>query len=76
MDGASLQIGAGIDLQLKAPTGERIEQIIRLGFPVSNNEIEYKAILAKIDLAKSISSEKTHQTQRLSTSGGTGERIV
>ena len=58
MDGASPQTGAGVGLQLKAPTGERVEQAIRLDFPTSNNETEYEAILVGIDLAQSISSEK------------------
>ena len=58
VDGASRQMRAGVGLQLKAPTGERIEHVIRLDFPVSNNENEYEAILAEIDLAASISSLK------------------
>ena len=58
MDGASLQIGARVGLQLKAPTGERVEHAIRLDFPVSNNETEYEAILAEIDLSQLVSSEK------------------
>ena len=58
VNGASLQKGAGVGLQLKAPTRERVEQAIRLIFPASNNEIEYEAILAGIDLAQSVSSEK------------------
>ena len=58
MDGASRQTGAGVGLQLKAPTEERIEHAIRLDFLVSNNEIEYEAILAGIDLAISVSLEK------------------
>ena len=37
-NGASRQTRAGIGLQLKAPTGEMIEQAIRLDFPASNNE--------------------------------------
>ena len=57
VDGAFRKIGAGVGLQLKAPTVERIEQAIRLNFLVSNNEAEYKAILIGIDLAISISSE-------------------
>ena len=55
MDGASQQTGAGVGLKLKAPTGERIEQAIRLDFPTSNNEVEYESILVGIDLAISIS---------------------
>ena len=58
VDGASRQKGAGVGLQLKALTRERVVQAIRLEFPASNNETEYEAILAGIDLAQSVSSEK------------------
>ena len=58
MDDSSRQMGVGVDLQLKAPIGESIEHAIRLDFPMFNNETEYEAILAGIDLAKSISLEK------------------
>ena len=58
VDGASRQTGAGVRLQLKAPTRERIEQDIRLDFLASNNETEYEAILDGIDLIASISLEK------------------
>ena len=50
MDRSYLQTGARVGLQLKSPTGERVEQTIRLDFPASNNEIENEAILARIDL--------------------------
>ena len=52
------QTGAGVSLQLKALTGERIEHAIQLGFPASNNETEYEAILVGVDLTKSVSSKK------------------
>ena len=45
VDGASLQMGAGLGLQLKAPTGEVIEHDIHLDFLTSNNEAEYEAII-------------------------------
>ena len=48
----------GVGLQLKALTGERVEQAIRLDFHASNNETEYEEILAGIDLPQSVSSEK------------------
>ena len=51
VDGASRQTGTGIGLQLKSQAGERIEQAIRLSFSASNNESEYKALLAGIELA-------------------------
>ena len=55
MDGASRQTRAGVDLQLKAQTEERVEQAIQLDFPASNNETEYEAILAGINLTQSLS---------------------
>ena len=51
IDGASRQTGAGIGLQLKSPSGDKIEQSIRLGFSASNNESKYEAILARLELA-------------------------
>ena len=56
--GAPRQTGAGLGLKLKAPTGEIIEQAVRLDFPASNNEAEYEAIIVSLDLAISVSSEK------------------
>ena len=58
IDGASRQTEAGISLQLKSPSGDKIEQAIQLGFSASNNESEYEAILAGIELASAISANK------------------
>ena len=58
VDGASRQIEASIGLQLKSPTGEKIEQVVRLGLNASNNESEYEAILAGIELAAAVSADK------------------
>ena len=58
MDGASRQMGAGVGLQFKASTGERIEQAIRLDFLALNNEAEYEVILVGINLAIFVSLEK------------------
>ena len=58
VDGASRQTGAGVGLQIKVLTREKIEQVIWLDFPTSNNEIEYEEILAGIDFLESISLEK------------------
>ena len=58
VDGASRQTRARLGPQLKVPIGEIIEQTIRLDFPASNKKAEYEAIIAKIDLAISVSSEK------------------
>ena len=58
IDGASRQTGAGIGLQLRSPSGDKIEQAIRLGFSVSNNESEYEAILTGLKLAATLSAGK------------------
>ena len=58
MDGASRQKGVSLGLQHKAPTGEIIEQAISFNFSASKNEAEYEAIIARLDLAISMSSEK------------------
>ena len=50
MDRSSLYMGVGIGLQLKALTGEMVDQAIRLDFPASNNETESEEILAGVDL--------------------------
>ena len=58
VDGASRQKGARLGLQLEAPIGKIIEQVICLDFPSSNNETEYEEIITKLDLTISVSSEK------------------
>ena len=58
IDGASRQTGAGIGLQLKPPSGDKIEQAIRLRFSASNNESKYEAILAGLELAAALSADK------------------
>ena len=55
VDGASRSSGSEVGLLLQSPTGEHLEQAIRLGFPASNNEAEYEAILSELDLALAIS---------------------
>nr|CAN71147.1 hypothetical protein VITISV_038768 [Vitis vinifera] len=45
-------------LLLQSPTGEHLEQSIWLGFPASNNEAEYEAILFGLDLALALSVSK------------------
>ena len=58
VDGASRQTGAGIGFQLKSPSREKMEQVICLGFNASNNELEYEAILARIELKTIVSADK------------------
>ncbi|XP_034711358.1 uncharacterized protein LOC117933893 [Vitis riparia] len=58
VDGASRSSGSGVGLLLKAPTGERLEQSIRLDFPASNNEAEYEVILSGLNLATTLNASK------------------
>ena len=58
VDGASRASGSGVGLLLQSPTGEHLEQSIRLGFPASNNEAEYEAILSGLDLTLALSVSK------------------
>ncbi|WJZ87246.1 hypothetical protein VitviT2T_006642 [Vitis vinifera] len=58
VDGTSRSSGSGIGLLLQSPTGEHLEQAIWLGFPASNNEAEYEAILSGLDLALTLSVSK------------------
>ena len=51
VDGASRSSGSEIGLLLQSPTKEQLEQSNRLGFPASNNEVEYEAILSGLNLA-------------------------
>ena len=57
VDGDSRQTGAGIGLQLTSPTGERIEQAVHLGFSATNNESEYEAIIAELELALAMGAD-------------------
>ena len=58
VDGASRSSGSEVGLLLQSPTGEHLEQAIRLGFPASNNEIEYEVIQSGLDLALAVSVSK------------------
>ena len=58
IDGASRQSGAGIGLQLRTPSGDKIEQSIRLGFSASDNKLEYEAILVGLELEATVSAER------------------
>ncbi|XP_034673387.1 uncharacterized protein LOC117904737 [Vitis riparia] len=58
VDGASQSSGSGVGPLLQSPTGEQLEQAIRLGFPASNNEAEYEVILSRLDLALALSASR------------------
>ena len=51
-DGSSNQRVGGAGVLLQLPEGYTVECVVRLQFPMTNNEAEYEAILLSLDLAK------------------------
>ena len=51
-DGSSNQHAGGAGVVIKTPEWDKIECMIRLDFPTTNNEAEYEALVAGLDLAK------------------------
>ncbi|XP_075661771.1 uncharacterized protein LOC142631485 [Castanea sativa] len=50
-DGSSNKHARGVRVVLHTPEGDRIECMIRLDFSTTNNEVEYEALIAGLDLA-------------------------
>ena len=42
---------------IQTPVGGKIKCMIRLDFPTTNNEVEYEALVAGLDLAKAVGAE-------------------
>ena len=57
MDRSSNRQMGGTSVVLQTPEGDRIECMIRLDFPTTNNEAEYEALIAGLDLAKVASTK-------------------
>ena len=51
-DGSSTQRSGGVGVVIQTPEGDKIECMIRLDFPTTNNEAEYEALVAGLDLAR------------------------
>ena len=54
VDGATNAQGSGAGLILTSPKGIDIEYALRFGFQASNNEAEYEAVIADLNLAHSM----------------------
>ena len=54
VDGAANAQGSGAGLILTSPEGIDIEYALRFGFQASNNEVEYEAVIANLNLAHSM----------------------
>ncbi|XP_050259863.1 uncharacterized protein LOC126704924 [Quercus robur] len=51
-DGSSNRRAGGAGVVIQTPEGDKIQCIIRLDFPTTNNEAKYEALVAGLDLAK------------------------
>ena len=56
-DGSSNQRSGGAGVVIQTPEGDKIECMIRLDFPTTNNKAEYEALVAGLDLAKAVDAE-------------------
>ena len=54
VDGAKNAQGSGAGLILTSPEGIDIEYVLRFGFQASNNEAEYEAVIAGLNLSHSL----------------------
>ena len=56
-DGSSNQHSRGASVVMLTPEGDKIECMIRLDFPTTNNEAEYEALIAGLDLVRAAGVE-------------------
>ena len=54
MDGSSTQHAGGIGGVLQSPEEDKLKYKIRLQYQLTNNEVEYEALLKGLGLAKSV----------------------
>ena len=58
-DGSSNRHAGGANVVIQTPEGDKIECMIRLDFPMTNNEVKYEALVAGLNLAKAAGAENT-----------------
>ena len=56
-DGSSNRHAGGASVVIQTPERDKIECMIRLDFPMTNNEVEYEALVAGLNLAKAAGVE-------------------
>ena len=56
-DGSSNRHAGGAGVVIQTPEGDKIESIIQLDFPTTNNKVEYEAFVARLDLTKAAGAE-------------------
>ncbi|XP_027156411.1 uncharacterized protein LOC113757207 [Coffea eugenioides] len=60
VDGSSNGDGSGAGLLLEGPQGEVCSYALRFGFPATNNEAEYEALIAGLQLARRLGAQQIH----------------
>nr|XP_023893874.1 uncharacterized protein LOC112005804 [Quercus suber] len=58
VDGSSNRQAGGADVVLQSPEGDTVECMIHLEFPTTNNEAEYEALIAGLNLVKAAGGKK------------------
>ena len=56
-DGSSNRRTGGANVVIQTSKGDKIKCLMQLDFPTTNNEAEYKALVAELDLAKAADAE-------------------
>ena len=56
-NGSSNKQAGGVGIVLHTSEGDKIECMIHLDFPTTNNEVEYEALVAGLDLTKAVGAE-------------------
>ena len=57
IDESSNHNAGGASVVIQTPEGDKIKCMIRLDFPTTNNEVEYEALVAGLDIAKAAGTE-------------------
>ncbi|KAK7396592.1 hypothetical protein VNO78_17713 [Psophocarpus tetragonolobus] len=75
VDGSSNRQGSGAGIVLEGPDNILLEQSLKFNFRASNNQAEYKALIARLTLAKETGAEevKCRSNSQLTTSQLNGE---
>ncbi|XP_052292047.1 uncharacterized protein LOC127900835 [Citrus sinensis] len=58
VDGSSREQGSGAGIVLEGPEGEEISYAVKLEFAATNNQAEYEALIAGLELAKAVRADK------------------
>ncbi|KAL0409417.1 UNVERIFIED_CONTAM: Ribonuclease HI [Sesamum radiatum] len=67
VDGSSTSLGSGTGIVIETPQGDRLQYAIKFNFAASNNEAEYKAVIAggKLALVAGAKHLKAHSDSQL-----------